>query len=224
WEKSLAGKRAYSWTVLEPVEASSANGTRVLIQGNDFSLIASTASGPKPSRDTYTVRFKTALEGMTAFRLEARTFEELPKGGPGRDPEGGFVVSEMVLEDAAGRRIPLRHATASTPVPGSQSRFGPAGAIDGRTAEGGWALSAADGLDHFLVVEAGEKVGRGTETTLTLVLHQNAGRGRTLGRFSLSATADAPPVAIEPGPGVGKDVIDIAAKDPAQRTREQEES
>ena len=28
------------WTVLEPVEVSSANGTRVLIQGNDFSLIA----------------------------------------------------------------------------------------------------------------------------------------------------------------------------------------
>jgi len=73
------------------VEASSASGTRVLIQGNDFSLIATTASGPRPPRDTYTVKFKTALKGITAFRLEANTFEELPKGGPGRDPEGGFV-------------------------------------------------------------------------------------------------------------------------------------
>ena len=55
-----AGRRSArtSWTALEPVEASSANGTRVLIQGNDFSLIATTASGPKPPRDTYTVQLQ----------------------------------------------------------------------------------------------------------------------------------------------------------------------
>src|SRR5439155_4111092 len=176
WERTLGGKRRYSWTVLEPVEASSANGTRVLLQGNDFSLIATTASGPKPPRDTYTVRFKTVLKGMTAFRLEARTFEELPKGGPGRDPDGGFVVSELVIQDAAGRKIPLRNATASTPLPEPAARFSPAAAIDGRTTEGGWALLAADGLDHRLVVEAAEPVGTGEETTLTLVLHQNAGQ------------------------------------------------
>jgi len=261
WEKTLAGKVGHDWTVLEPVEASSANGTRVLIQGNDFSLIASTASGPTPPRDTYTVRFKTVLQGMSAFRLEARTFEELPKGGPGRDSEGGFVVSELVLKDAAGRTLPLRNATASTPLPASGARFSPGAAIDGRTTEGGWALLAADGLDHRLVVEAAERVGTGEdvrrakrsvssaalrqvdpaaersmtgraersathseETTLTLVLHQNAGQGRTLGRFRLAATTDAPPVLTAPGPGITKEILEIAAKDPAERTKEQQES
>jgi mono/diheme cytochrome c family protein len=224
WEKTLAGQRGYRWTVLEPVEASSANGTRVLIQGNDFSLIASTASGPQPPRDTYTVTFKTALEGMTAFRLEARTFEELPKGGPGRDPDGGFVVSELVLKDAAGRKVRLRNPTASTPLSEPGARFRPGGAIDGRTSEGGWALLAADGLEHRLVVEAVERVGTGEETTLTLVLHQNAGRGRTLGRFRLAATTDPPPVLTEPGPGITKEILEIAAKDRAERTKEQQES
>jgi mono/diheme cytochrome c family protein len=224
WEKTLAGKRGYDWTILEPVEASSANGTRVLIQGNDFSLIASTASGPKPSRDTYTVRFKTVLQGMTAFRLEARTFEELPKGGPGRDPEGGFVVSELVLEDGAGRKIPLRNPTASTPLSAPGARFSARAAIDGRTSEGGWALLAADGLDHRLVVEATEPVGTGEETTLTLVLHQNGGGGRTLGRFRLAATKDPWPVRTEPGPGVTKEILEIAAKDRGARTKEQQES
>ena len=38
-----------SWTRSEPVEASSAHGTRVLIQGNDFSLIATTAARPAAS-------------------------------------------------------------------------------------------------------------------------------------------------------------------------------
>jgi hypothetical protein len=224
WEQTIAGKRGYEWTVLEPVEASSANGTRVLLQGNDFSLIASTASGPKPPRDTYTVSFKTALQGMTAFRLEPRTFEELPKGGPGRDLEGGFVVSELVMLDAAGRKIPLRNATASTPLPAPGARFSPGAAIDGRTAEGGWALRAADGLDHRLVVATVQPVGTGAETTLRLVLHQNAGRGRTLGRFRLSATTDPGPVVTEPGPGITKDILDLAAKDRAQRTKEQQES
>ncbi len=224
WEKTLAGKHGYTWNVLEPVEASSANGTRVLIQGNDFSLIATTAAGPKPARDTYTVSFKTVLKGMTAFRLEARTFEELPKGGPGRDPEGGFVVSELVLQDAAGRKVPLRNATASTPLPEPAARFSPAAAIDGRTTEGGWALLAADGSDHRLVVEAAEPVGTGEETTLTLVLHQNAGQGRTLGRFRLNATTDPWPVRTEPGVGITKDVFEIAATDRAKRTKEQQET
>ena len=224
WERTLGGKRRYSWTVLEPVEASTANGTRALLQGNDFSVIATTASGPKPPRDTYTVRFKSALKGMTAFRLEALTFEELPKGGPGRDPEGGFVVSELVIRDAAGRKIPLRNATASTPIAGPGAPFRPAAAIDGTTSGGGWALLGADGLDHRLVVEAVEPVGRGGETTLTAVIYQNAGRLRTLGRFRLSATTDPGPVLTQPGREVPKDILEIAAKDRASRTQDEQKT
>ena len=221
WEKTLAGTRAQSWTPLEPVEASSANGTRVLIQGNDFSIIATTSAGPKPPRDTYTVRFKTALVGMTAFRLEALVFDELPRGGPGRDPQGGFVVSAMVVKDSTGRTIPLRHATASTPPAGM---FTPAAAIDGRTSRSGWALLAADRQDHRLVVETAEPVGRGEETALTLVLDQNAGQGRTLGRFRLSATTDAPPISTEPGPPLTKEILDLAAKDRSKRTQDDKDA
>jgi mono/diheme cytochrome c family protein len=224
WEATLAGARAYGFSTLEPVEASSANGTRVLIQGNDFSLMATTASGPKPPRDTYTVKFKTALKGITAFRLEANTFEELPKGGPGRDPEGGFVVSEIVIKDGAGRPIALRNATASTPPSrGATALFGPAAAVDGRTAEGGWALAAADGESHRLVVEAVHPVGAGEETTFTVVLHQNAGQGRTLGRFRMAATSDPRPVRTEPGVEIGKEILAIAATERARRTDEQRE-
>ncbi|HVS11896.1 MAG TPA: DUF1553 domain-containing protein, partial [Planctomycetota bacterium] len=83
---------------------------------------------------------------------------------------------------------------------------------------------AADGLDHFLVVEAGEPVGAGDETTLTLVLHQNAGALRTIGRFRLAATTDPLPVAAEPGPSPGKELVDSAARDRASRTREEQEA
>src|SRR5258707_7851224 len=79
-------------------------------------------------------------------------------------------------------------------------------------------------MDHRLVVETAEPVGRGDETTLTLVLHQNAGQGRTLGRFRLSATTDPQPVKTEPGVAITKDILDLAAKDPARRTPEEQET
>ena len=218
WDAEVAARRPTSFTTLEPVAATSAHGTRTMIQGNDFSIISSTAHGPKPPRDTYTVRFKTELAGITALRLEAVTFEELPGGGPGRDPRGGFVVSEMEVKDAQGRALPLRHASASTVDGGG---FSAAAAIDGRTVEGGWALAAADGEGHRLVVELGEPLGTGEETTFTLVLHQNAGDLRTLGRFRLAGTTAPVPVRTEPGPEPSRETVAAAGTVPGARTKEQ---
>ena len=222
WERALAARHVAKFTTLEPVLATSANGTRVMIQGNDFSIIASTSGGPKPATDTYTVRFKTELERLTALRLEAQTFEELPRGGPGRDPNGGFVVSEIELKDAAGRPLPLRNATASTP---DGDGYAAAAAIDGNLQDGGFALLAADGESHRLVVELAAPVVRdGETTTLTLVLHQNAGGLRTLGRLRLAGTSDALPVRTTPGPEPGSDLIEAAGLEPQARTKEKQES
>jgi len=221
WEDAMRARRAVSFTTLEPVEAASANGTRTLIQGNDFSVIASTSHGPKPDRDTYTVRYKTELAGITALRLEAVTFEELPEGGPGRGPHGGFVVSEIEVRDARGRPLPLRNATSSV---ADGAGLSAATAIDGRTAGGGWGLAAADGEDHRLVVELAEPFGAGGETPLTLVLHQDAGERRTLGRFRLAAATDTLPVRTEPGPEPGGAARDALAVPEERRTAAQQKT
>ena len=220
WEKALAKRRSTSWTTLEPVEAASANGTRVMIQGNDFSIIASTSNGPKPPKDTYTIRFKTELKGMTALRLEALTFEELPLGGPGRDAKGGFVVSEVEVKDGGGRPLAVRNTSASTGTDAAA-----AAAIDGKTdGGGGWALATADGESHRLVMELELPFGTGEETPLTVVVHQNAGDLKTLGRLKLSGTTAALPVRTEPGAEAGPEILAIAALPPAERTSEQNES
>src|SRR5258708_36325069 len=123
-----------------------------------------------------------------------------------------------------GRPIISRNATATTPLPtGAPALFGPGAAIDGRTAEGGWALTAADGENHRLVAETVLPVGAGEETTFTVVLHQNAGGGRTLGRFRMAATTDAGPVRTAPGPDLNKEILAIAATERAKRTDEQRE-
>ncbi len=198
WEDSIR-ETPVCWTTLEPVSISAENGTRVLIQGNDFSLIATTRNGPRPPTDTYTARFTTALRGITAFRLEAVPFEELPKGGPGRDPDGGFVVSSVELRDEAGAPV----------------RF--------RSVGGPWALTAADGETHRLILETAAPSGTNEETTFTLLLRQNAGDRRTLGRFRLSATSSTEPVCRELGPGVSRDLKAIAETPPSERTPLQQE-
>jgi cytochrome c553 len=220
WERATAARRAPRFTTLEPVLATSANGTRVMIQGNDFSIIASTAHGPKPPADVYTVRVKTELETLSALRLEAVTFEELPRGGPGRDPMGGFVVSEIEVKDAAGRPLALRNASASTP---DSPSFSAADAIDGRTHEGGWSLASADGESHRLVVELETPLAReGETTTLSLVVHQNAGSLRTLGRLRFSGTSQPLPVRTAPGLEPPADIVTTAGLEPAARTKEQQ--
>jgi len=198
WEETIR-RTPVCWTTLEPVSVSSERGTRVLIQGNDFSLIATTQNGPKPPADTYTIRFTTALRDITAFRLEAVPFEELPKGGPGRDPEGGFVVSEIEIRDE--ENSPIRFHTDAGP----------------------WALAAADGETHRLILETVSPVGTKPETTFTVVLRQNAGDGRTLGRFRVSATASTEPVCRDLGPGVSRDLKAIAETPSSERTPLQQE-
>jgi hypothetical protein len=193
WEETVRSTPV-CWTTLEPVSVSTENGTRALIQGNDFSLIATTRNGPRPPADTYTVRFTTALRGARAFRLEAVPFEELPKGGPGRDPEGGFAVTGIELHDDAGRAVEFR-------APRTR-----------------WEVRAANGETHRLILETSAPAGEREETTYTLVLRQDAGGGRTLGRFRFSATASTESVCREPGPGVSRDLKAIAETPAADRT------
>ena len=193
WEEAIR-RTPVCWSTLEPVSVSSERSTRVLIQGNDFSLIATTLNGPKPPSDTYTVRFTTALRGITAFRLEAVPFEELPKGGPGRDPEGGFVVSDIEVRDEEDS--PVRFRADAAP----------------------WALAAADGETHRLLLETVSPVGTKPETTFTVVIRQNAGDGRTLGRFRVSGTASTEPVCRDLGRGVSRDLKAIAETPSSERT------
>jgi hypothetical protein len=71
------------------------------------------------------------------------------EGWAGRDPQGGIVVSELVIRDAAGRKIPLRNATVSTSPSRPGSPFNQGAATDGRTFGGGWVLPAADRLAGY---------------------------------------------------------------------------
>ncbi len=80
-----------NWTILPVTQAASSEGTVLTLQP-DGSLLA---SGNNPFSDIYTIETSCTLTGITGFRLEALPDASLPMGGPGRDFEGNFVLSEI---------------------------------------------------------------------------------------------------------------------------------
>ena len=106
----LEHERTHSahWTTLHPVEAKS--GLPLLTVGDDGVVFV---SGDMSKSDTYELKFRSDLRGITAVRLEVLADERLPKHGPGRifyeGPPGDFMLSNIELlsggaEAAVGTR------------------------------------------------------------------------------------------------------------------------
>ena len=113
---------------------------------------------------------------------------------------GGFVLSEIEVRDAADGRCRSR---TRAPRRRDGDGYSAAAAIDGDTQNGGWALAAADGERATGSWSSWpcRSSARARRTTLTLVVHQNAGGLRTLGRLRLAATSDPLPVRTSRWPG-----------------------
>jgi len=89
------------WTVLDPETFVSDNASTTLLEDLSHAILA---TGTPAEYEHYTMTFRTTLEGITGFRLEALTDPTLPSGGPGRPANGNFVLREFhgVRGDHAG--------------------------------------------------------------------------------------------------------------------------
>src|SRR4030095_1424464 len=88
------------WVTLVPTEIGAANGT-TLTRLEDQSVLA---SGANPEGEIYLIRARTDLTKITAVRVEALADRRLPKGGPGRDPYGNFLLSGVEVTAAPAAR------------------------------------------------------------------------------------------------------------------------
>ena len=179
------------WTTLRPKRVKSAEGTVLVIQP-DGSILA---SGPRPPQDRFTIEAQTNVNGITAIRLEALADPVLEHLGPGRGPNGNFMLTDFRLTAApVGRAteaqvVPLAHCSSDY----SQASHPAAHVIDDdRTS--GWSIGGATGQAHVAVFETRKNVGHAAGTLLTFQLEHRYGQSQTLGRFRLSATTDPRPV------------------------------
>ena len=184
----------------------------MLTKQEDLSVVATSSNG----LGTYTVVANTELTGIAAVRLEALADDRQPKKGPGRAPDGNFVLTEFELSAAPksdpgkATKIGLENAQADF----SQDVYNVATAIDGNMAStgNGWAIAPKVGVNHLASFELKQDVGYDGGTILTFLLHQQFSSGQhSLGLFRLSVTTSTGPILLEGLPKTVTDILAVAA-------------
>jgi hypothetical protein len=213
WEEQVKHTTPPAWTPLDIVKADSKSGATITKQ-TDGSLLL---GGKNPLKDTYTITAQTKLNGITALRLEVLPDASLPAKGPGRAPNGNFVLNELRLSftppgEKRGKPIVLKNAQADF----AQEGLAVAGAIDNNRATG-WAIAPEFGKPHTAYFQLATPLNLPTGATLTVTMAQEFGGQHALGRFRLSLTTskslslEGPPAAI----------VKLLGIEPGKRTPQQ---
>lgn len=96
WESEMVAE-PQRWVVLDPASFTSTGGAE-LTELPDHSLLA---SGVAPELDDYVIsgtidpKSLGSAKRLTALRIEALTDQSLPRGGPGRDLYGNFILTTV---------------------------------------------------------------------------------------------------------------------------------
>jgi hypothetical protein len=197
WEAGLL--RVPVWQPMEVVAAISKGGARLTKQP-DGSILA---SGPNKTPEVYTIRAKTKAVGITGIRLEVLPDPTLkPSNGPGRAPNGNFVLNRFKLfateEGAAGK--PVEFAFGRAQATFSQASFDVSGAIGNNPATG-WAIAPQFGRAHTAVFELRSPITFSKGTVLTIRMDQIfSGKEHNIGKFRLSFTTTQLPLALNGPP------------------------
>ena len=169
WEKRQTSD--VEWLPLLPSSVVGPPETKLAIEADR----AVTVEPNKARNAVLTLILPTHLNNITAFRLEALAADKAPGGGPGRAPDGNFVLSEFevfaapVAKPNESKKVELHKPLADF----SQQNFEVAKAINGNPNDGGkgWAISPAYGVTHWATFETKQPIAHEGGTQLKIVLH-----------------------------------------------------
>ncbi len=183
-----------AWQTLTPTRVRAAGGG-AFVRQRDGSLLV---DGPNPAKDVYTIVARIDLRRVTALRLDVLPDARLSSAGPGRGPNGGFMLSEVKLLAAPAARpddarpVLLAKATADRSGPGSEV----ADAIDGKAASG-WSAGNSSGKPHIAIFEPKAPIESAGPMLVTAVLaHETVHARHGIGRFRLAVTSEPDPAAM----------------------------
>ncbi|AGA28815.1 DUF1549 domain-containing protein [Singulisphaera acidiphila] len=217
WEKGQSP--IAQWQPLTPTSVSDRNGA-------SFQTLPDAAVLVSGKDEQGLVQFVAAtdLTGITGVRLELLPDDSLPNKGPGRAPDGNFVINEIKVT-AAPKADPKQAKPIMLTAPladFSQGGFEIKHTVDGSPNGGkGWAIAPAYGVNHWATFETGEPVGFEGGTVLTVSMsHLYNGKQFMPGKFRISVTRLAKPI----GLGLPEDLRAIVATAPEVRTKAQQET
>jgi hypothetical protein len=223
WEAKMK-KADDEWTVLRPSHADSVGGAtlRVLEDGSVL------ASGKDSEPETYLIEAETALPKITGLRIEVLNDPSLPHGGPGRDPEGNFVLNVVDVTEAPAAKPQAVEKVVFKAAFGNESQKGYdiSNLVPKEERWGtGWAIDSSASkvpLRRQAALIPDKPFGFEGRTLLNIRLKQYMRRPtRNLGRFRLSVTSITEPQSIVRIPARVLPALDIT---PAERNKEQKEA
>ncbi|MFN0086860.1 MAG: PSD1 and planctomycete cytochrome C domain-containing protein [Blastocatellia bacterium] len=213
------------WAVLEDSEIFASFGVK-FDKLEDGAFIA---RGDNSTSNNYKITARTKLRGITGFRIEYQSDPNLPRGGPGRAPDGAFYVTEFAADAAPldkpgeGARIAFEKATADFERPD----FPVKNVIDGDM-KTHWSSDSGPGRrnqDSKMVFAASKPIGFDGGTVFNFQLTQRFDDSikpgnvmPNIGRFRISVTT-APRPEADPATSAVRRILALPA---AQRTKEQQ--
>ncbi len=180
-----------------------ASASTVYAAQSDGSFLA---TGTVPNQETVTFIANITQTNLRALRIEALSDESLPNRGPGRAPNGNFVLGDIAVAimpldaDADPTDVPFVEARATHQQDGGSLSV--AASIDDDPVSG-WAVDGQIGNDQAAVFVADQPFGfeGGTRITIQLAFnHPNPQHAIGRMRLSIATDADAPAVVGSSGP------------------------
>jgi len=190
WEAEMKSKAA-NWTILDPSRFTRRHDATIT-KLDDKSLLF---TGDNFYREEYKLEYDTDAKNITAIRIELLPHEELPKGGPGRDPNGGCLMSELTALAAEQKPKPPATQPTTKPVEFESASADVANdtvarAIDGK-ADAHWSIPGGAALRTAVFKLKEPLAGFDGGTTLKLNVLQNQFSEISIGRMRVSLTGDA---------------------------------
>jgi hypothetical protein len=234
WERELLDEQN-KWTTLDPIKLESIGGA-TLKKLDDGSVLV---SGASPERDVYVITAKTDLNNITALRVEALPDASLPKGGPGRDPYGNFLLTGIELDvaspppaqlDGQPREISFKDVFVDDQAYRIETRefFSKEPGNPATDRPPGWFVNATNDQTNrlprqgvFLASGPFGPIGTDSGATLTIRLkHLGGSLNQSMGRFRLSITTTEEPKRVVSVPARLRPVLSIPPPERARRQRE----
>ncbi|HUQ67951.1 MAG TPA: PSD1 and planctomycete cytochrome C domain-containing protein, partial [Planctomycetaceae bacterium] len=228
WQRRIREK-PLTWTPLATTSAVTASKAELNRHDDGAYLV----KGETPDTDTYTLTCEVTAPLPTGLRLEMLTDASLPEQGPGRAPNGNFVLTEVRVtwlprDDKKAKPRPVALVAAQADYIQSRGQkgkaFAPENTLDG-SPKTGWAVGGSVGKPHEILWEFDWGTSPPTgDGRLMIVLDQQYGGRHLLGKFRLSTTAAVQPLYLAALPEWLKDakprvLADYFAKvDPGIRT------
>ncbi len=196
WEAEQ-GTGKPSWTPLQIDTLLTTEGTE--LKPSPEQLIE--ATGPRPATENCIITGRTSLSEINGLRLEVFRDDKLPMGGPGRNDNGNFHLSEIVIEHIpADQSTPQKISIAQAVSDFDQSGWTIAHAIDGNTTTA-WGIFPEVGKDHTAIFQFASPLKLKATDRIVVHLRQLHGGFHTIGKFRLSVTDQSnPQLALLPQP------------------------